>query len=73
MNKAYLVMAGDIDKTFFWEHFDDELSSDSDETECWQPPPFRRMLGSPGEPSPDREQLTDCEPEGEPEPSSAEL
>lgn len=77
LNKAFIVALhknevdtrerANLDKTFFWEHFEDELSSEDED--YWRPPPFRRMLGSPGERSPKGGQPTECEPEGEPEPT----
>jgi hypothetical protein len=82
LNKAFIVVVkknevdtrerANLDKTFFWEHFEDELSSEDEQ--YWRPPPFRRMLGSPGDGSPGERsprgnQATSSEPEGEPEPT----
>jgi hypothetical protein len=71
LNKALIVVVkkneldtrerANLDKHFFWEHFEDELSSEDEE--YWNPPPRRKMLGSPGDGSPgERSPKGDQEP-----------
>ena len=68
MNKAFIVVMEDspvlrYNKHFFfdwgWEDSPLDHSDDESSPECWQPPPFRKCLGSPGgELSPEDDQQT---------------